>query len=140
MTTLMQRNARPIQHGAPARLFDIGQAVRLKGGLGVGPKTGEIYHVTRTLPPRGNSPQYRIRSDAEPHERVVTEDRLEPVAEVSHGGIRLIERTFDMAKGQKRSNREIRKPKQEKLPLKPESAFGQIKGASGIHTQSNSKG
>ena len=33
-----------------------------------------------------------------------------------------------MAKGQKRSNREIRKPKQEKAPPKPESAFGkQIK-------------
>ncbi|WP_280952251.1 hypothetical protein [Mesorhizobium sp. WSM3862] len=43
-----------------------------------------------------------------------------------------------MAKGQKRSNREIRKPKQEKVPVKPESAFGQIKGASG--TQSKSKG
>ena len=33
-----------------------------------------------------------------------------------------------MAKGQKRSNREIRKPKQEKAPPKPESTFGnQIK-------------
>ena len=29
-----------------------------------------------------------------------------------------------MAKGQKRSNREIRKPKQEKAPPKPESTFG----------------
>jgi hypothetical protein len=29
-----------------------------------------------------------------------------------------------MAKGQKRSNREIRKPKQEKEPPKPESTFG----------------
>ncbi|RUW68762.1 hypothetical protein, partial [Mesorhizobium sp. M1E.F.Ca.ET.063.01.1.1] len=99
MTTLMQRNARPIQHGAPARLFDIGQAVRLKGGLGLGPNTGEIYRITRTLPPRGNSPQYRIRSDAEPHERVVTEDRLEPVDEASDGGIMLIERTFGHGQG-----------------------------------------
>ena len=33
-----------------------------------------------------------------------------------------------MAKGQKRSNREIRKPKREKAPAKPESTFGnQIK-------------
>ena len=33
-----------------------------------------------------------------------------------------------MAKGQKRSNREIRKPKQGKAPPKPESSFGgQIK-------------
>ncbi|WP_430702186.1 hypothetical protein [Mesorhizobium captivum] len=95
MTTLMQRNARPIQHGAPARLFEIGQAVRLKGGVGVGPKTGEIYRITRTLPPRGNSPQYRIRSESEPHERVVTEDRLEPVDTLLPGDdIALIERTF----------------------------------------------
>ena len=35
-----------------------------------------------------------------------------------------------MAKGQKRSNREIRKPKQEKAQPKPESTFGsQIKVA-----------
>ncbi len=35
-----------------------------------------------------------------------------------------------MAKGQKRSNREIRKPKQEKAPSKPENSFGnQIKVA-----------
>ncbi|PBC00897.1 hypothetical protein [Mesorhizobium sp. WSM3860] len=99
MTTLMQRNARPIQHGAPPRRFDLGQAVRLKGGLGTGPTSAEVYRVTRTLPPRENSPQYRIRSDAEPHERVVTEDRLEPVAEVSDGGIRLIERTFGHGQG-----------------------------------------
>ncbi|CDX36549.1 conserved hypothetical protein [Mesorhizobium sp. SOD10] len=99
MTTLMQRNAQPIQHGAPTRLFYIEQAVRLKGGPGSGPRTGEIYRVTRTLPLRGNSPQYRIRSDAEPHERVVTEDRLEPVDEMSDGGMRLIERTFGHGQG-----------------------------------------
>lgn len=35
-----------------------------------------------------------------------------------------------MAKGQKRGNREIKKPKQEKAPPKPESTFGnQIKHA-----------
>lgn len=99
MSTLIQRNARPIQHGAPARLFDIGRAVRLKGGPGSGPNTGEIYRVTRTLPPKGNSPQYCIRSDAEPHERVVTEDRLEPADEVSDGGMMLIERTFRHGRG-----------------------------------------
>lgn len=35
-----------------------------------------------------------------------------------------------MAKGQKRSNREIRKPKQKKAPAEPESTFGsQVKQA-----------
>lgn len=39
-----------------------------------------------------------------------------------------------MAKGQKRSNREIRKPKQEKGPPKPESPFGnQIKPAANVN-------
>ena len=46
-----------------------------------------------------------------------------------------------MAKGQKRSNREIRKPKQEKAPSKPESSFGnQIKvaaNANGIRGTGN---
>ena len=40
-----------------------------------------------------------------------------------------------MAKGQNRSNREIRKPKQEKAPPKPESTFpGQIKPPSNANT------
>lgn len=40
-----------------------------------------------------------------------------------------------MAKGQKRSNREIRKPKQEKALPKPESTFGnQIKLAANANT------
>ena len=40
-----------------------------------------------------------------------------------------------MAKGQKRSSREIRKPKQEKAPQKPESTFGnQIKLAASANT------
>lgn len=47
-----------------------------------------------------------------------------------------------MAKGQKRSNREIRNPKQEKKPPKPESAFGnQIKLAANSNTsRGNDKG
>jgi hypothetical protein len=45
-----------------------------------------------------------------------------------------------MAKGQKRSNREIRKPKQEKAPAKPESQLGSlIKGAAG-NSQAKGKG
>lgn len=44
-----------------------------------------------------------------------------------------------MAKGQKRSNREIRKPKQETVPVKPESAFIQFKGAGGIHARARAK-
>jgi hypothetical protein len=91
----MQRNTRLIQHGAPQRLFDVGQTVRLKGGLGAGPKPGETYRITGTLPPKGTSLQYRIRSEGEPYDRVVTEDSLEPViVSAADDGVALIERTF----------------------------------------------
>ncbi len=100
MTSLMQRNARPIQHGAPQRLFDVGQAVRLKGGPGAGPRPGEVYRITAALPPKGTSPQYRIRSEGEPYDRVVTEDSLERVVlSASDSGIALIERTFGHGQG-----------------------------------------
>lgn len=39
-----------------------------------------------------------------------------------------------MAKGQKRSNREIRKPKQEKAPPKAERPFGNHKVAANANT------
>ncbi|WP_170984142.1 MULTISPECIES: hypothetical protein [Hyphomicrobiales] len=40
-----------------------------------------------------------------------------------------------MAKGQKRSNREIRKPKQKKVPAKMEAPFGsQVKQAGNSNT------
>jgi hypothetical protein len=54
-----------------------------------------IYRITGTLPPRGELPQYRIRNDSERHERVATQDNLEPV-NISSGseGATLIERTF----------------------------------------------
>ena len=45
-----------------------------------------------------------------------------------------------MAKGRKRSNTEIRKPKQERTSVKPESEFAQIKGAGGTLTESKSIG
>ncbi|SFO34678.1 hypothetical protein SAMN03159463_01703 [Mesorhizobium sp. NFR06] len=100
MTTLMQRNARPIRHGAPPRLFGVGQAVRLKGDFRTPATIADVYHVTATLPPRENSPQYRIRSETEPHERVVTEDRLEAVGILaSDADTMLIEKTFGHGQG-----------------------------------------
>lgn len=99
-TTYMQRNARPIRREAETHLFAIGQTVRLRSGFGTFTKTAEIYHITGTLPPRGNSPQYRIRNDDERHERVTTQDSLEPV-QISPAGeeATLIERTFGHGQG-----------------------------------------
>jgi len=81
-------------------LFNVGQIVRLKSRFGVSPKTAEFYRVTGTLPPRDNSLQYRIRNDGERHERVATEDNLEPVDILqAASGTTLIKRTFGNGQG-----------------------------------------
>ena len=60
----------------------------------------EIYHVTATLPARGDSLQYRIRNDGERHERVTTQDSLEPVhLSPAADDATLIERTFGHRQG-----------------------------------------
>jgi len=61
--------------------FAVGQSVRLKGGFGLAPGATGIYRVTKTLPERDDSPQYRIRKDEDRHERVTTEDCLEAIKE-----------------------------------------------------------
>lgn len=93
-TTLMQRHARPIRREAATHLFAVGQTVRLRANY-MTPKTAEIYRITGTLPAKENSPQYRIRSDDERHERVTTQDRIEPVDDaVSGDDATLMETTF----------------------------------------------
>jgi hypothetical protein len=80
---------------APTHLYALGQAVRLKGGFMRRSQCASIYHITGTLPSRGELPQYRIRNDDERHERVATQDNLEPVSTSSGSeGDTLIERTF----------------------------------------------
>lgn len=96
VATIGQRTARHYPREDAAHAFAIGQSVRLKGGFGRTPS--EIFQVTATLPPRANSPQYRIRSEEERHERVTTQDDLEPVREA---GSSLIERTFGHGQGTK---------------------------------------
>jgi len=59
--------------------FAVGQRVRLNVGLSVPRNFADTYLITGMLPERDNSPQYRIRSESERHERVATEDSLEPV-------------------------------------------------------------
>jgi hypothetical protein len=63
----------------PAHRFVIGQSVRLKSRVGLSPRTAELFRITARLPERDRSPQYRIRSNDERHERVTTEDSLEEV-------------------------------------------------------------
>jgi len=66
-----------------AHRFIVGQSVRLRTKFGLSPATAEVYRITGRLPERNNSPQYRIRSDAERHERVATEDDLEEMPAVA---------------------------------------------------------
>jgi hypothetical protein len=58
--------------------FAVGEKVRMSGGfLGLNARVGDVYKVTARLPSNGSELQYRIRSDAEIYERVMTESGLE---------------------------------------------------------------
>jgi hypothetical protein len=95
-TSTPQRYGRPIRRETATHIFTVGQTVRLKDGFFIVPsKLPETYRITAQLPPRGNVLQYRIRSDDERHERVTTEDSLEPAKMSPAGsGETLIEKTF----------------------------------------------
>ena len=97
---MMAPSHRAIPRNAAKHLFSIGQSVRLKGGFQTSPKLEDVYRITATLPPRDNLFQYRIRHDEERHERVTTQDCLEPVSpEQPDFGATLIERTFGNGQG-----------------------------------------
>jgi hypothetical protein len=101
-TSFMHRNSRPLRREAATHLYAVGQAVQLKGSFGTFPKIAEIYHITGMLPARDDSPQYRIRNDEERHERVTTQDSLEPVWESRDSeNATLLERTFGHGQGTK---------------------------------------
>jgi hypothetical protein len=62
----------------PRHRFVVGQWVRLVASPGLPRMVAESYRITRILPERDNSPQYRLLSQDGLHERVVTEDGVEP--------------------------------------------------------------
>lgn len=70
---------RQIYPEAANHIYIIGQQVRMKSSFQKLPK---LFKITATLPPVGGDLQYRIRSDQENHERVTTQDNLEPVTEI----------------------------------------------------------
>jgi hypothetical protein len=97
---MMAPSRRAIPRDAAKHLFSIGQSVRLKGGFQTSPKLGDVYRITAMLPPRDNMFQYRIRHDEKRHERVTTQDCLEPLApDQPEFGATLIERTFGNGQG-----------------------------------------
>lgn len=63
----------------PTHHFAIGQVVRMKSHAGMTRKVAEIFAIKGMLPVRDGSPQYRIRSEQETHDRVAAEDNLETI-------------------------------------------------------------
>lgn len=59
--------------------FKIGQRVNYTSGP-FGAAKSSTYTVTQLLPPEGDEFQYRIKSAAEPHERVAKESQLDRAA------------------------------------------------------------
>jgi hypothetical protein len=109
-STTLQRNAHPIRREAATHLFTMGQIVRLKGGFALPSQSLVAYRITGTLPPRGDSLQYRIRNDDEGYERVATQDSLEPVRiSPACPSSALIEGTFGSDQVTEASDRTIRK-------------------------------
>jgi hypothetical protein len=93
---LYRRNTPMARHRAAPHRYAVGQAVRLKGGFAQQSQAPGVYHITRTLPPQGESPQYLVRNDYEIHERLASQNELEAV---TGDGAALMERTFSHGKG-----------------------------------------
>jgi hypothetical protein len=60
-----------------AHRFAVGQAVQFSPDRREDGSARGRYTVVRLLPEEGNTPQYRIKSTADGHERVVRETQLE---------------------------------------------------------------
>ncbi len=118
-------NARSVRGEEATHLFAIGQAVRLRRGLGGSTLSSDIYHITATLPPRGDSLQYRIRNDDERHERVITQEGIEPVAESGSGqGSSLLETTFGHGNGTGQQQSRKQDAQEKTSFAKPEGTIG----------------
>lgn len=94
-TTRQSRRNRPHQI-MPAHRFAVGELVRMRSNREMAISRGDAFRITALLPFSGELPQYRIRNDCELHERLITQDRLEPVviSENAHDNALLIAKTF----------------------------------------------
>ena len=72
----------------------------MKSRTGLVQKTAELFQIKSKLPVKDGSPQYRIRNDDERHERVTTQDNLEPVdMSEARANAALIDLTFGKSRG-----------------------------------------
>jgi hypothetical protein len=56
---------------------NVGQSVNCTSGPFSAGGAGDIFTITQLLPPEGDEFQYKIKSAAEPHERVAKESQLD---------------------------------------------------------------
>ena len=61
-------------------LYLVGEKVTFNPGIGFNVKAGGAFTVLAQLPPLRDAFQYRIKSDSEPYERVVSEAQLAPLS------------------------------------------------------------
>jgi hypothetical protein len=126
-----------------SHFFAVGQKVRLKTSR-TQPGSKDVYTITAVLPVLGTLPQYRIRNEAERHERVTTEDQLvtiqEPPEMSPAPAATTPEGENSMAKGQQRKTKEVRKPKKDAKAAKVETGFSvQMKRAESSMTKPGKK-
>lgn len=118
------------QDDKPAHRFAVGQCVHIKTFGSIQP-TGQKFTINALMPVRDGAPQYRLRGQLEKHDRVDREDNL-VLATEPNGAVEQNQEGIDvMAKGQVRSNKEVRKPKKDKTAATAAApAFGaQVKAA-----------
>ena len=77
-----RRSADPIdmttEGAVTSHKFKIGQSVNYTSGP-FGASASGAYQITQLLPPEDDDFQYKIKSAAEPHERVVKESQLDRI-------------------------------------------------------------
>jgi hypothetical protein len=123
-----------------AHRFAVGQCVQMKT-FGSSQPTGQKFTINALMPVRDGTPQYRLRGESEKHDRVDREDNLVMAVE-PNGVVEQDKEGMDaMAKGQVRSNKEIRKPKKDKAAKAAAApAFGAQVKATGAATFGKPKG
>jgi len=75
----------PLRVNPTQYLYALGQPVRIKTGW----YPERVYKIIRQLPAEREILQYRIRSDNETHERVETQESLEPIVVNSNDLIKI---------------------------------------------------
>jgi len=65
-----------MREATASHLYRIGEKVTFNPGIGVTVQAAGTFTVLVQLPPLGDVLQYRIKSDHEPYERVVSEHQL----------------------------------------------------------------